>query len=300
MTSAAKRRAPTAAAPPPSSGRGRAASDPRTEDVRDKSRALTVALESGDAQDLLEAASSAQLALAFRDSDKMIGLSPVASPLLDELEALVIRALEAARDRGGSTFALAGAQLLWRERRLSTADACARLVDSAIADDPRGEAAYLRALLSFWGHGVPQSHSDAIHWHNRAAERGHPDAAFELYAMHGQGIGTAIDAHESQMWLLRAADRGNARALANLGGMYFTGNAVDRDVARGLDYYQRAAEAGHGRAAAVLGVVYARGDEVSADDEKARSFFSLAEELGFDWETLAESQGIEPDRYLTS
>jgi TPR repeat protein len=71
-------------------------------------------------------------------------------------------------------------------------------------------------------------------------------------------------------------------------------------VGKGISYYQRAAEAGHGRAAAVLGVVYARGDDVSADDDKARTFFSLAEELGFDWETLAEAQGLKPERYVTN
>ncbi len=288
--------------PPPSSRRGQSGSgeDPRTEDVRDKATALRTALERGDAQDLLEAASSAQLALAFRDSDAMIGLSPVRTELLDELEGLVVQALEAARERGGPTFALAGAQLLWRDRRQSTAAACARLVDAALGHDPFGEAAYLRALLSFWGHGADQSHADAILWHRRAAAAGHPEAAFELHAMYAQGIGTEPDPDESHGWLVRAADRGNARALANLGGMYFTGNVVERDVGKGISYYQRAAEAGHGRAAAVLGVVYARGDDVSPDDEKARTFFSLAEELGFDWETLAEAQGLKPERYVTN
>ena len=298
----------------------------RAQDMVDKAAELEKALSADDTSALFEVAQRADLALQFRDTDAMIGLDEVDESLVEKVDALVDRALEAAGDAGiaeahgllverrlreedfeaAADHALAGA----RAGHADAAEWAAKLARAGIGDaeavvaalEPLAEkdaaAAVQLGYLRFNGVGCEQDHEASFALQQSAAKRGNADAMFELYVMCNQGLGCEADASLAIEWVHKAAEAGNARAMSNLGGMYTTGNGVDRDIPTAVKWYDAAAQAGHGRAAAVLGIMYVQGDDLDKDDDKARQYFELSEENDFDWYTLADAAGVDVDAFL--
>jgi hypothetical protein len=68
----------------------------------------------------------------------------------------------------------------------------------------------------------------------RAADAGHPDAAFNVAVMLDSGRGAPRNASEAAVWYARAAARGIRRAAFNLGQLYERGEGVpaNGDLAR--------------------------------------------------------------------
>jgi len=104
-----------------------------------------------------------------------------------------------------------------------------------------------------------------------------------------------LDPEQAVVWCTRAAEAGSARAMANLGGFYATGRGVAQDDALALAWYEKAANAGHGRAAATLGVMHATGQGAPHAIDRAKQWFNQAGDLGFDWQSFAESVGVDID-----
>ena len=134
--------------------------------------------------------------------------------------------------------------------------------------------------------------------HRNAAEAGDPDAMFELYVFHSQGIAIPRDDAAAMEWCVRAAEAGSARAMANVGGFYATGHGVPRDEVEAIGWYYRAAEAGHGKAAATIGVMCALGQGTEASDEEARRWLGIAREIGFEPSRFVAECGLDPAKYL--
>jgi len=302
----------------------------RAQDLKTKSSALKAALNGADAAKLFHLACAAEVATAFRDTDAMIGLTPVDPDLVEEVSALIDQALQRAAEAGLvdarrhlgdrlidggrmeeavtalAPLAAAGdpgataraAEIVWRLDLDDHVVVARSWLAAATPNDADGKVTYLRALYAYHGLGQTADLSESQKLHEAAAAKGYADSMFELYIFHAKGLAGTADAAAAHAWLERAAEAGNNRAMSNQGGAYATGTPlVEQDLAKSAHWYDRAAVAVNGRAAATLGIMYAMGNDLPKDDEKARHYFDLSDEIGFDWRSLAERVGVDPEAY---
>jgi len=268
--------------------------DEREIDLKKKLKLLKNLKAGADPDALYKWVSNAKLALEFRETDAMIGLDPIDEKLIAKVEKACLEALRLAGEAGHEQACLEYAAAVWDARDSQLASAAARLA-AKVSSLP--ESAYLLGLFHFNGFGGPADPSESLTWHRKAAEMGNAAAMFELYAMLSQGLGGPENQDEAIMWCFKSAEGGYPRAMANLGVFYARGIGVAKDEALALKWYDAAAQAGHGRAAATLGVMYALGEGAPRSVERAKSYFSRADECGFDWRTLADANGLDPDEY---
>lgn len=108
------------------------------------------------------------------------------------------------------------------------------------------------------------------------AEKGDPDAAFNLGQAYRLGKGVPLDLAQAQDWLERAARKGHVDAQATLGLLLFqNGNRVS-----GMRWLKSAAEAGEARALLIVGTALYNGDDVPADPITAYAYVSRAAAQG--------------------
>ena len=86
------------------------------------------------------------------------------------------------------------------------------------------------------------------------AEKGLPEAQFNLGLMYDNGQGVSQDYAEAVKWYRKAAEQGNAKAQYNLGAMYNNGQGVPQDYAEAVTWYRKAAEQGNAKAQYNLGI----------------------------------------------
>jgi TPR repeat protein len=82
------------------------------------------------------------------------------------------------------------------------------------------------------GYGVPQDPQRAAYWYHQAADKGHPEAQFNLARLYASGKGVKRDEEQAARWVSAAAAQGYAPAQANLGERYATGNGVVKSERR--------------------------------------------------------------------
>jgi TPR repeat protein len=105
------------------------------------------------------------------------------------------------------------------------------------------------------------------------AEKGNPDAQFELGVMYKSGFGTPQDVAKGLFWYRKAAEQRSARAERNLGIAYYNGEGVERDFAQAANWFRRAAEDGDRYSQHNIGRMYAQGVGVEKDKTRARYWF---------------------------
>ena len=112
---------------------------------------------------------------------------------------------------------------------VSLSPACA--ADAASADgSAEGRVWFERALaLDVGAEGAPDA-IQAFTAMRRAAEAGHPQAAFNVAVMLDSGRGVARNVPEAAVWYARAADRGIRRGAFNLGMLYQSGEGVPANI----------------------------------------------------------------------
>ena len=111
------------------------------------------------------------------------------------------------------------------------------------------------------------------------AEKGDPDAQFNLGQAYKLGNGVPKDLAIAQSWFQRAAQQGHAEAQGNLGLLLY--DAGKRQEA--MPWIQKSAEYGDPRAQYVLGIELNNGDLLSRDWPRAYALM-----------TLASAQGVKP------
>jgi cell division septation protein DedD len=106
-----------------------------------------------------------------------------------------------------------------------------------IADRGDPDAQYNLAQAYFLGRGVPQNMVLAEQWYERAARQGHPEAT----ANYGLLLFQNGRRQEAIPYVTRAADAGDPRAQYVLGTALFNGDVVPRDAPRAYALMSRAA-----------------------------------------------------------
>jgi TPR repeat protein len=114
---------------------------------------------------------------------------------------------------------------------VTLSSACAADASSAA---PEGSAEaqvwFERALALDLGAGGAPDAILAFDAMRRAAEAGHPQAAFNVAVMLDSGRGARRNVAEAAVWYARAAARGIRRAAFNLGQLYESGEGVPANV----------------------------------------------------------------------
>lgn len=114
------------------------------------------------------------------------------------------------------------------------------------------------------------------------AERGNPEAQFNLSMVYLEGLGSGTgsvrkDVALARQWLEKAAKGGFAKAQFNLGIMYYQGtDGVKRNLAIAREWFTKAAEGDDRLGQFNLGVMWYRGEGGPRDFMEAREYFEQA------------------------
>jgi cell division septation protein DedD len=151
------------------------------------------------------------------------------------------------------------------------------------------EAQTVRSGIEAWQKGDT---AGAVAIWRPLAEKGDPDAAFNLGQAYRLGKGVVIDLAQAQDWFERAARKGHVDAQATLGLLLFqNGNRVS-----GMRWLKLAAEAGEPRAMLIVGTALYNGDGVTPDPVTAYAYVSRAAAKGLApaQATLADMDAVMP------
>jgi hypothetical protein len=124
------------------------------------------------------------------------------------------------------------------------------------------------------------------------AEKGDPEAAFNLGQAYRLGRGVPISLSTAQSWYERAAAKGSVDAQTNLGLLLFQNG----DHANGLKWLRKAAEQDDPRAQLVYGTALFNGDGITQDRMLGYAYVSQSAAHGLipARETLAELDQLMP------
>jgi len=150
---------------------------------------------------------------------------------------------------------------------LLLAAACAASAPAALAD--------VKAGVDAWARG---DYPTAVREWQGPAERGDPDALFNLGQAYKLGRGVKADLVKSEEMFGRAAAKGHLQASDIYGLLLFQRG----ERAKGLPYVRAAADRGEPRAQYLLGVAHFNGDGVAKDWPRAYALTSLARQAGVD------------------
>ncbi len=144
--------------------------------------------------------------------------------------------------------------------------------------DPNAE--YNLGLLYARGQGVTQDYAQAAQWYQKAAQQGVAAAQFNLGVMYANGEGVTANPQEAAKWFQMAAEQGVSDAESNLGDLYQGGGAF-QNYSEAEKWYRKAAEEGVASAAFSLGVMYDIGQGVPKDYDEAMKWYRKAADAGY-------------------
>jgi len=152
------------------------------------------------------------------------------------------------------------------------------------------------------GGGVERDLGEAFHLFLYAAERGHPEDAYNIGNFYARGRGPVEeDFRLARVWLERSASQDYPSAFDKLGLLYLNGQGVDENIILANRYFARGAELGDPSALVNLANSYRRGTGVEVDYEKALELYERAARLRRRsayvnlGDMYRKGQGVEPD-----
>jgi TPR repeat protein len=78
-------------------------------------------------------------------------------------------------------------------------------------------------------YGIAKDPKEAVYWYSQAADKGHPEAQFNLARLYASGEGVKRDQEQAARWVSASATQGYRPALASFGERYATGRGVAQD-----------------------------------------------------------------------
>lgn len=151
------------------------------------------------------------------------------------------------------------------------------------AENGDANAQFGLAQLYARGVGVPGKDEElANEWFRKAADNGHPIAAYEVGRAHLYGEGAEEDPDRAYSYMKAATEAGHEEARYLLAGMVSSGIGVEADRRKALEMYKELALDGHPEANVYVGVSYFNGEPgiYERDEAEARNWFKRAAELG--------------------
>jgi TPR repeat protein len=119
-----------------------------------------------------------------------------------------------------------------------------------------------------------KQYSKAFNIYKSLADKGNPEAQYEVGRMYlfGQGIGR--DSQEAFKWLEKAGQQGDADIKFKIAVMY----SLERNFQEAIKWYKKAAQQGDSKSSSMLGFMYYRGEFVRQDSQEALKWLKKAAE----------------------
>ena len=108
------------------------------------------------------------------------------------------------------------------------------------------------------------------------AEKGIPQAQYNLALMYDKGTGVPQNYEKSYDWFLKAANSGLEDAQHAIGYIYLGGHGRDKNIVDAEKWFLKAALQGHARSQFTLGLIYDIGEGIERDSAKAYMWFYVA------------------------
>ena len=155
--------------------------------------------------------------------------------------------------------------------------------DTVLQAAQRGDpnAQFQMGDMFMTGRGVQRDPAAAAAWYRAAAQQGYAAAAGNLGVLYANGWGVPQSDAEAVNWFRKAADAGDAGGENNLGSMYITGRGVEQSDALGAKWMSSAAQLGVPEAQYAFGTLYANGRGVPRDDAQAVKWLKAAAGQGY-------------------
>ncbi len=144
------------------------------------------------------------------------------------------------------------------------------------ADKGDPDAQYQIGHMYFHGEGVDKDYTKAKEWFEKAAYNGNVEAEHNFAYMYMYGLGIKQDYKKAMEWLKKAADHENHDAQFDIGYLYFNGWGVKQDYEKAMEWYQKAANKGNVSAQFNIGRLYQEGLGVKQDYKKAMEWYQKA------------------------
>lgn len=144
------------------------------------------------------------------------------------------------------------------------------------------EAQYQLAAAYDEGIGVEENFDRAANWYAKAAGQGHAAAQNALGFAYQQGRGVGRDYAEAMQWFRKAAAQDFPSAMNNIGFMYDSGTGVPKNPIEAVRWYRKGAMLGDAVSQANLGIAYMDGEGVAEDAEEGLKWLETAAEGGSD------------------
>lgn len=120
------------------------------------------------------------------------------------------------------------------------------------------------------------NHERAASFFQKAAEKGHALAQFNLGICYSNGEGVEKDFSKAFLWYKKAAEQGVREAQFNTGLYYYQGKGVEKDLEKAVSWYRKAAEKGVGSAQLNLGGCLMKGEGTKKSLSSAVSWLEKA------------------------
>ena len=125
-----------------------------------------------------------------------------------------------------------------------------------------------------------------------SAEKGHPEAQYELGCCYSKPEGTALNIPEAIRWFHKAAEQGHMNAQYRLGKLYQAGIGVRESKSEAIFWFEKASEQGHKDAPYQCGTCYFNPSDHKFEALNDSSFSKLAEKALPWYKTAAEMESI--------
>lgn len=145
-----------------------------------------------------------------------------------------------------------------------------------LADKGDPNAQFNLAILYERGLGVRRDLGEAFALCQLAAAQDLPQAQVELGKMYARGWGTAQRFGDAFVWFEKAAEQGDPNGQRNLGWLYDQGYGVARDYKMAAKWYQLAADHGNADGQYALANLYLEGNGVRKDPVQAYCLLTRA------------------------
>jgi len=130
------------------------------------------------------------------------------------------------------------------------------------------------------------------------AEKGNPEAQYDIGEMYEKGSGVQTDAKKAFSWYERSANQGHVKGQFKVAYMYYKGLGVEANITKAHLIMEKPAGEGNVRAQFYLAQMYEKGDGVKADLDEAFTWYSRSSLGGYKPadEALAELKRTMADR----
>lgn len=138
------------------------------------------------------------------------------------------------------------------------------------------------------GDGVPVDYKKALYLYQKAADKGVPEAQYNVGMMYFTGQGVPQDYQQAYGWFIKAANSPKEMSPARLalGTMYFDGHGVEKDYVQAITWFKKAGKNSRdyrdasAKAFLFLGQIYYHGIGMTKDNQTAFAWFYFSTRLG--------------------